>query len=105
MSAPTPAYRSAILLLYSGLIVDTATTAIAMKDDPNFEQNPIGAWLLSRIGVWGLLALFSGATGVAYWAYPRTRHQRLLFTAVTLAGIERWAVVGLNFRYFRRRSL
>jgi hypothetical protein len=93
-------FQVIFLATYSGIVLDEATTSLGFQKGGNqYEQNPIGAYLIANLGWVGLLELMTAicivcyvSIRLVYWRMP-TYWSLILNSALFLLAALRWLAV------------
>lgn len=99
-------FRVTFLLLYFGILLDIATTALGyMKSGSSYEQNPLGGFLINTTGWFGLAAVMTLLCLVCYVSF-RTVYWKMalgwsaaLNTFLLLIVAFRWLAVVTAIMY------
>jgi hypothetical protein len=94
------AFQIIFVLTYIGVVMDVATTALGyQKTGASYEQNPLGGFLIGDLGWFGLLAVLTAISFVAYvsckviqWSLGGKWARGLNITFAVLAAF-RWVAV------------
>jgi hypothetical protein len=103
-------FRVVFALLYIGLVLDVVTTALGVRRiGSEYEQNPLGRYLIGHLGWTGLFVLLTLICVICYLALRRV-YWRLsviwgdVFNVVlVLIATVRWLVVIAAFKWLANK--